>query len=319
MTQKLSDSEIKNIRQRLNRFLDENSLASNSTVAKEIGASTSYVSQFRNDKFPSKDTEVDFAAKVESYLDNYEEALKNAVSSGHLLFAMTSAAQDVFRIASYAATEHKIGVVYGKPGYGKTISVTEFKRRNPNSILIEIGAVISQRTLLQDISTALKIPIYNEGKEKKSSPISSAVLFREICDQLMNTKRLLIADEGENLTTGCLEVLRRIHDFTRVGVLLSGTNKLLDRLRGPRRELQQLYSRVGIYKEVAELKIGDVRAILQVNFPDGLKFANNFLQLSKNNGRVLEHLIDLVRKTLHETGDELSEELIDEAAGSLLT
>lgn len=318
MTQ-LAPSEVQKIRERLNTFMRENPASSNRTIAQEIGFSSSYVSLFRNDKFPTKESEPDIAAKVESYLNDVEASIQFAVSTGHLKFALTAAAQDVFRIAQYAATERKIGVVVGKPGCGKTISAHEFKKRNPNHILIEIPPIVSQRTLLQDICNELKIPIYSTSSEKKSSTISSAVLFREICEKLSGTKRLLIADEGENLTTGCLEVIRRIHDFTRVGVLLSGTNKLLDRLRGPRRELQQLYSRVGICQEIDQLRIGDVRAILQINFPEAMRFANNFLQLSKNNGRVLEHLIDLVRKTLKETGDQLTEELIDEAAGSLLT
>lgn len=318
MTQ-LASSDVQKIRERLNKFMRENPASSNRTIAQEIGFSAGYVSQFRNDKYPSKESEPEFAAKVESYLNDVEETLQSAVSTGHLKFAMTTAAQDVFRIAQYSATERKIGVVVGKPGCGKTISVTEYKKRNPNCILIEIPPIVSQKTLLQDICGELKIPIYSTSSEKKSSVIPSAVLFREIIDKLSGTKRLLIADEGENLTTGCLEVLRRIHDFTRVGILLSGTNKLLDRLRGPRRELQQLYSRVGICQEIDQLKIGDVRGILQINFSEAMRFANNFLQLSKNNGRVLEHLIDLVRKTLQETGDQLTEELIDEAAGSLLT
>lgn len=319
--QKLSSSEIDKIRERLNRFIDENPSASNRTVAGEIGMSASYVSLFRNNKFPGKDGEIEFASKIESYLNNYEEALQNAVSTGHLKFAMTAAAQEIFIAAQYAQRDHKISVVYGVPGCGKTISVKEYQLRNPNSILIEIPAVVTQRTILQEISTALKLPVFyiNEGKDTKQTPIPSAVLFKEIIEKLKGTNRLLIGDEGENLTTGCLEIIRRIHDFTGVGVLLSGTEKLLSRLRGPRRELQQLYSRVGYCQGIELLKIGDVRAILQMNFPEALKYAQNFLQLSKNNGRMLEHLVDLVRKVTRETGDELSEELIDEAAQSLLT
>jgi DNA transposition AAA+ family ATPase len=319
MTHKLSDSEVRNVRARLNKFMRENPAFSNRSIAQEIGFSPGYVSLFRNNKFPTKESEIEIAVRFESYLSDLDAALQSAVSNGHLKFAMTTAAQDVFKIAQYATTQRKIGVVVGKPGCGKTISVMEFQKRNPNSILIEIGAVTSQRTLLQDICSVLKIPIYLHGKENKQTAASSAILFKEICEKLSGANRLLIADEGENLTTGCLEVIRRIHDFTRIGVLLSGTNKLLDRLRGPRRELQQLYSRVGICQEIDQLQIGDVRGILQINFPEAMKYANNFLQLSKNNGRLLEHLIDLVRKTLQETGDELTEELIDEAAGSLLT
>jgi len=316
MPNKLSDSRIAEIRDRLSRFMSDNTAISNRTVANNIGLSAGTISLFRNNKYTGDNA--DLAERIESYLNNEETAIAEAVSSGHLKFAMTTASQDIFKTASYASTEHKIGVIVGVPGCGKTISVNEYKRRNPNNILIEISPIVTQRSLLRDICTGLKIPVYYTNREKHS-PIPNSILFKQIVEQLIGTRRLLMADEGENLTTGCLEIIRRIHDFTRVGVLLSGTNKLLDRLRGPRRELQQLYSRVGIWKQITLLKIGDVRAILQINFPEGLKYANNFLQLSKNNGRILEHLIDLVRKTIHETGEELTEELIDDAASSLLT
>jgi len=88
-------------------------------------------------------------------------------------------------------------------------------------------------------------------------------------------------NEGENLSVQCLEIIRRIQDFTEIGILLSGTSKLLDRLRGQRKELQQLYSRIGIQKEIKLLEISDINAILSINFPEALKFASTFLSLSK--------------------------------------
>jgi len=318
MSKNHSDSKINEIRKRLKIFMEENPSVSNRIIATNIGYSPGYVSQFCNNKFPTPSKELEFAERVESYLDNEEEALAQAVSSGHLKFAMTAAAQDIFKTAAYASTEHKVGVIVGVPGCGKTISVTEYQKRNPNNVLIEISPVVTQRSLLQDICLGLKIPIHYVRKDRQTL-IPGSVLFKEIIDQLTGTRRNLIFDEGENLITSCLEIIRRIHDFTRVGIVLSGTDKLLDRLRGPRRELQQLYSRVGVWKKIDLLKTGDAKAILQINYPDGLKFAANFLQLSKNNGRILEHLIDLVKKTIHETGEELNEDLIDEAASSLLT
>jgi DNA transposition AAA+ family ATPase len=312
----LSDSD--RIRERLIQFIKENPSASIRTVAGEIGMSASYVSLFKNNKFPTKESEPALASKIESYLNNHEAALENAVSTGHLKFAMTTASQEIFKAAQYAQREHKITVIVGVPGSGKTISAKNYQQQNPNSILIEIPAIVSKRTILQDIATAVKLPIYSFNRDERQISIPSAILFREIVEKLKGTNRLLIGDEGENLSTGCLEIIRRIHDFTGVGILLSGTKRLLDKLRGPRRELQQLYSRVGYCHEIDLLKIGDVRAILQANFPGALKFANNFLQLSKNNGRVLEHLIDLVKKDLRETGEDLNEDTIDLAAQSLL-
>ncbi len=318
MSIQLSDSRLSDIRERLEKFMTENPSSSNRSIGNNIGFSPGYVSQFRNNKFPSKDTESDFAMKVEDYLNNEEKTIQEGVNKGTLKFAMTTAAQDIFKVTDYALTEGIIGVVAGVPGCGKTISVNEYKNRKSTSVLIEVTPLVTVRSLIQDICLKLKIPIYNYHREHPQ-PISNQTLFKEIIKQLEGTRRILILDEGENLTTSCIEVVRRIQDFTGIGLLLSGTPKLLDRLRGPRKELQQLFSRVGLWKEINLLQIGDVRAILQINFPEALRFANTFLQLSKNNGRLLQHLITLVKRTTIETGEDLSDDLIDEAADSLLT
>lgn len=313
--QPLSDLRINEIRSRLNEYVKENPAVTNRTIATNAGVSLGTISLFRNDKYSGNNAEI--AALIENYLDNENNALTR-VSRGHLKFAMTTAAQDIFKIATYALTEGKIGVVTGMAGCGKTIAVQEFKRRYPTTILIEVTPIVTQKSLIQSIATELKIPLVNY-KNAATKLVPNIVLFDEIIDKLKDTHRLLIIDEGENNTVACLEVIRRIQDFTGIGVLLCGRKRLLDRLRGPRKELEQLYSRVGIQKNIELLQRGDVRAILALNYPEAMKFADNFLQLSKNNGRLLEHLVTLVKKIIQDTGDELSIDLIDEAALLLLT
>ena len=56
--------------------------------------------------------------------------------------------------------------------------------------------------------------------------------------------RLLIVDEAENLPYRALEITRRIHDKTGVGVLLIGRSILLENLKGYNNQYDQLYSRV---------------------------------------------------------------------------
>ncbi len=320
MSNQLSDSRISEIRSRLNLFMEENKNISNSIIAKNIGFSPAYVSLFRNKKFPTPEKESEFAEKVESYLDSVEASAgiyQSNNNNGHLNFAMTTAAQTIFKTAQYASTRHKIGVVVGVPGGGKTISVKEFVKRNPNNVLVEVTPFVTKRSFLRSICVSLKIPVYY-SRHENDVPIPSDELFDQIIKTLQGTNRSLIADEGENLTTGCLEIIRRIHDFTGVGVLLSGTEKLLDRLQGPRRELKQLYSRVGISQKIPLLNESDVKEILKINFPEGIKFYQNFLQLSKNNGRTLEQLIDLVREDIRNTGEDLTDDVIDLAAESLI-
>ncbi len=315
-TKKLSNEQVDEIRQRLEEYCSENSAVTNRTISDNVSFSTSYVSQFRNNKFPGDAT--DIALRIEAWLNNESAVLVEAVSKGKLKFAMTTAAQDIFKIANYAMTEGTIGVVAGVAGCGKTITVEEYQKRNITSILIHVTPLVTQRGLILDIADKLQIPTVTYNKNTPRD-ISNNELFKSIVKKLEGTRRDLILDEAENLSVSCIEVVRRIQDFTGIGLLLSGTPKILDRLRGPRKELQQLFSRVGIWKEITLLQIGDVRAILQINFPDAIKFANTFLQLSKHNGRLLQHLITLVKRTIIETGEQLSDDLIDDAAGSLLT
>lgn len=308
---------VKQVRDRLIELYNEK-VISDRIVAQSTGYSKTTVNQFKNDKYPTEESLPDIASKINSFIENFEASSDGNISKGHLKFAMTAGAEKIFKTASFALSENKISVVTGIPGCGKTHAVKEFQRRKPNTILIEVNPLVTRRSIIADICSSLKIPTYHY-RSTRHVPISSDELFKSIVNSLKNSNRLLMVDEGEHLTVSCLEVIRRIQDFTEIGMLLCGTDKLLDRLKGPRHELQQLFSRVGYQEVIHKLELSDIKAILNLNYPEAIKFAPTFLSLSKNNGRYLEHLITLVKKTIRESGETLSEDLIDEAAGSLLT
>ena len=100
----------------------------------------------------------------------------------------------------------------------------------------------------------------------------------------------MIIDEAENLPYRALEITRRIHDKTGVGVLLVGRNILFENLRGFNNQYDQLYSRVKYHKFLDRLLIQDVIKILQAvgQNPD---LAETYLLYSDGNTRKLEHLI----------------------------
>ena len=304
----LNEQQILEIRNRLNEFQKNNTEFSDREIGREIGYSGSLVNQFRHGKFPTPATEPKFAAAVENFLTNKTARDQEIVTRGHLKFANTTASQKIFKLIKYCHLQNKIGLVTGEPGIGKSISIQEYSKKNPTSILVEVTPVVTPGSLLEDLANKLKI----QGNH------SRAEMFNSIVSQLQNTNRDVIIDEGENLNTACLEVIRRIHDFTNIGMILAGTPRLQKKLRGERGQLKQLYSRIGIQIEVKSFDLADVKAILAINFPDALKFSNVFLQLSKQNGRLLEHLIALVKNTIAETGEQISDDLIDDAASSLL-
>lgn len=312
--------QIEQIRLAFVDFCENNKDISFTLVSKNVGYSVSYISQFYNGKFPVPATLPEIAAKIEDFLNNQSNITEQDAFGTGLMFAFTKAAQAIFKVVDYAQTRGTIGLVTGMPGYGKTITLKEYCKRKKTSILIEVTPVVNQLSLLQDICAELKLPThFYKGNSDHQTALTKDILFKSICHALMNTHRLLLIDEGENLTVSCLESIRRIQDITHVGIVLCGTARLRSRLKGEKQGLMQLSSRIGIQTEIEKMQLPDVKAILDVNFPEASKFALNYLSLSKNNGRLLQHLIALTIKTLKETGGHITTEIIDQAASSLLT
>ena len=112
----------------------------------------------------------------------------------------------------------------------------------------------------------------------------------EVVRKLNQSGRLLIIDEAENLPYRALEIARRIHDKTGVGVLLVGRSILLENLKGYNNQYDQLYSRVKYTKILNRIQLVDIQDILRAvgQNPD---LADVYLQYSDGNTRRLEHLI----------------------------
>jgi|GEM_PF-2238591 len=313
------NEQIQKAREALKEFLEKHKIPQ-TTVARGIDYSPTAINQFLQGSYPSPATLPKIAERIIDYIQNYQktaEGVSECNQDGDLKFAATNAAKRVFKVADFALTAKTIGLVTGVPGYGRTMACKEFKKKKPTSILIEVPPHISPKSIVRQICAELKQPLVYY---KKSTQINYGLesLFETIINEMKGANRLIIIDEAENLNVPCLEVIRRIQDFTGVGILLSGSYKLVTRLMGQRQELQQLYSRVGCHVEIDKLQIEDVKEILKVNFPEGIRFAGIFLSLSKNNGRWLKHLIKLVRKTVRDTESEISEDMIDAAARELL-
>ena len=66
------------------------------------------------------------------------------------------------------------------------------------------------------------------------------------------TKTVLIIDEAELLAYKSLEIIRRIHDMAKIGVVLAGMPRLRANLRGKKGESKQLYSRIGFVGDLSD-------------------------------------------------------------------
>lgn len=97
-------------------------------------------------------------------------------------------------------------------------------------------------------------------------------LFESVSDRLRDSGRLIVVDEAENLPLRALEIIRRLHDETGCGLVLSGMPRLVANLRGKHGELVQLYSRVSVALNLGEsLPDDELFEIAKAALPDAVK------------------------------------------------
>lgn len=243
-------------------------------VATAIGIAKSTVSMWLNGTYKGDNDKI--TDKVNNFIQRERERSKDE----ELPIVDISIMKFINEIGRTCHTKGKIGVCAGRAGLGKTVAVKEYTKNFLDAILIESDSGYTAKSLLLEIHKRL-------GLSGKGCAYD---LMNEVVNKLNNSGRLLIIDEAENLPYRALEITRRIHDKTGIGVLLVGRNVLFENLRGYNNQYDQLYSRVKYHKLLDGLHIKDVKKILLAAGQDP-ELAEIYLQYSEGNTRRLEHLI----------------------------
>ena len=200
-------------------------------VARSLGVSTSQISQWLSGKYHG-DVHT-LGANLRSFMENYSQKMSNSSSRPTKSESLSNYTAAMF-VADEAIVNQEMAVLYGMPGTGKTIVARDFATAHPEAILIEVVPGVRVDSLLKLIASRLGISGVRGGDE----------LIWAIAREFERREGVLLIDEAEHLTTKGLEVLRRIHDFSRVPVILVGTFGLIKNLKGSSGELLQLYSRI---------------------------------------------------------------------------
>lgn len=220
---------MQNLRALLEVFLQKNQMSA-SAFARAIGENASKLSQFRGGYYKG-DNEL-LAKKISSYINNYQE--KNNYKQANITYESND-----FKMASFIIKESvedkDIAIIYGEPGSGKSITLSEYEKNNSNALLIEVTNLNTTGVLLDELIEKLRCG---------ATPKSLSGKLKLIARYLKTADKVILIDEAEHLPLKSLEALRRIHDFSRVPIILCGTEILLRNLRGKNNELKQLYSRI---------------------------------------------------------------------------
>lgn len=165
-------------------------------------------------------------------------------------FVWTRIAQDIQAAANGVREVGCIGLVFGPSGLGKTIALRAVAAETPGSIFISVETASATAGGLVEL-IARQIRANPTGRYTSLRSLTNAVK-----DKLKDTGRLLIIDEVHKIcgpgigSEQAINVLRDLHDYTGIPILMSGAIDLTDYLHkraGKGQEpLAQIRSRIGL-------------------------------------------------------------------------
>lgn len=286
-------------------FLMEKEELTQSSVARDLGISAAALNSFLKGTYKGNNEAL--IAKIESFLKLKKE--KEQIKILKSEFVATGNAKNFFEVARHAHILHRICVVYGEAGLGKTTAAKEYATQNPDVILIEAGLDYTARVLIQELHK--KCGLDGSGSIHSMSS--------EIVERLKGSSRLIVIDEAEHLPYRALEMIRRIYDYAGIGILLVGMPRLISNLRGKRGEYKQLYSRVALAKQLQDFTYSDCEEVVKSRLSTVAEDAvRAFYECAKNSGRHLSFLIEDAARVADINGISLTAQVVRKAAQLLI-
>ncbi len=286
----------------LQQYMQEHNL-SQAKVATALGVSSATISQYLKGNYSGDVSAID--KKVEEMLARARDK-KTDINMG---FVATDTAKAIFDICGMAHSMNDINLVIGEAGLGKTMALKHYSDSIDNVVLIEAEPTFSPKVLLNELCGKLGVVVSKSNHDN----------IQAIVGKLQGTEKLIIIDEAELLSYKCLEIVRRIHDLSGVGVVLAGMPQLRANLRGRRGEYKQLYSRIGFAYDLKKaLPDADIKLLVQHAIGTD-EFDDSFIEASGGNARRLNKILRGVNRIVKLNPDKpLSAKMIERVTDMLI-
>lgn len=209
-------------------------------VVKELDVSSSLLSSFLSGTYAAPHTVI---PKIQELLRAKE---KKKVVPRDPEYTETSISRIVLNAIEHSHTNHKVAVVYGDAGVGKTMAFQQYLKENSLAIGITISPVFSSIIGVNELlAEQMGIKEHNSRK-----------MTLEMITKLRGSGRVIIVDEAQHLTIKTLEHLRSTAEAAGVGLCLIGNHKIYRRMKGTgAADFSQLFSRMAITEPVMTIDI----------------------------------------------------------------
>ena len=270
-----------NVKQALLELMQRKPELTGSAIARAIGYSPAVISQYLKDGYPGD------VVKLTTLIGDFIRRIDEKERSARIVmpFVPTATARKITETVRLAHIEGEITVVYGEAGLGKTIALKQYSKDHSDAVLIEVDPGYTAKVLLEDLCSKLSVNVRGNLHE----------LLEAVINKLQDSGRLIIIDEAELLPYRALEVLRRIHDKTGIGIVLAGMPRLIANLRGKRGEFVQLYSRIAfalnLGNRLPELDVFSIAGSVDLDTRDPDEVNKALYEVSNGNTRRLSKLL----------------------------
>lgn len=235
--------------------------------------------------------------------------------------------------------ERYIGLCYGPPGVGKTLSARHYARWNmiegrdpfdcPSTVPIELAecrtllytpvVTNTPRSVRAEITDGKLLLKGLVGKAGHTRADLLKIEYRDVCE-------LIIVDEADRLNMPSLETLRDLYDREGFGLVLIGMPGLEKRLA----RYSQLYSRVGFAHAFRPLSQEEMHFILEHHWAQlgkelepsqftDQEAAAAIIRITAGNFRLLNRLVAQIRRIMQLNGlQTITREVVETARECLV-
>jgi len=178
-----------------------------------------------------------------------------------------------------------------KTGFGKTVSLRSYVKRNPGAIYVLCSPAMNRKSFLEEILAALGL--------KVSTKLDRSI--KRIAENLTRHGDLLILDEADKLPNSCYPLIQQIYDRLdrSAGIVLSGTDFLRRNLQNGARlgwkGFDEFYDRIERWLTLSSPtldEVSDLAAHAGITSRSALEFLHRAVRNFRQLNNYLEAAVD---------------------------